>query len=55
MYDLYWWHDNDSFTYAEGPRTLYKTELEAEGAILWIICRKGIHYFGSLEVIFVDR
>jgi len=48
---LYWWHDNDQFTYAEGPRTLYPTKAEAEGGIIWIIGRKGPIYIGELEVV----
>ena len=48
---LFWWHDEDKFAYAEAPHTLYDTREAAEGGILWIICRKGPHYFGELEVV----
>jgi hypothetical protein len=48
---LYWCHADDKFVYEDGPRTLYDSEEEAEGGILWIIGRKGPHYLGNvLEV-----
>jgi hypothetical protein len=49
--DLFWFDGEDRFVYEDGPRTLYETELEAEGAILWIICLKGAPYFENLEVV----
>jgi len=52
--DLYWFHGEDRFVYEDGPRTLYETELEAEGGILWVIGRKGADYMGRLDVVHAE-
>lgn len=49
--DLFWFHDENRFCYAEGPRTMYETRAEAEGGIIWIIAKKGTDYIGDLEVV----
>jgi hypothetical protein len=52
---LYWFHNEDRFCFREGPLTRYDTKEEAEGAILWIMARKGFEsYFGLLRVVEID-